>query len=220
MHMIRAILPIAIVAASVSAQRPARSPSILDVKEKTVRIRLMDALSALPISNNDVRVYSDNGIRCSMPPCPTNGMEWKGRTDAGGYLVVPRAMLQAATSITTRAHEGDLIRDAEKDVAEGWVADLVPRHLYGGDHLPPLPVKLVAAGSRKSIANAPVRIEFRTPSGKLNHVTLTTNKLGYVFVPYEAVAFTDRTFWLIAPGYQRTRIQVSAVERTAVLKPR
>ena len=47
-----------------------------------MHVRLLDAATAKPIANTDVELWSDNGIRCIKAPCPTDGKQWKGTSDA------------------------------------------------------------------------------------------------------------------------------------------
>jgi hypothetical protein len=54
-----------------SAAPDSRS-GILEVKGETVRVRLLDAFSGESISDSDVEVHSDNGVRCIQAPCPTD----------------------------------------------------------------------------------------------------------------------------------------------------
>jgi hypothetical protein len=93
--------------------------SIIDVQSATVSIRLLD-FSAIPIPNTAVEIYSDNGIVCRKAPCPTNSKQWSGRTDGNGFVTVPTNMLQAATSITTTAYGGDLVKDARRESGGTW----------------------------------------------------------------------------------------------------
>lgn len=178
----------------------------------------MDAASARPVVNTEVRVHSDNGIRCVSAPCPTNGKEWKRRTDARGYLIVPRAMLQRETSITTQSHTVDLVRDADRAPNQVWVVDVIPRDLADGEDLPSFAYHFVAAGSWSPIANTVVTIHIAAPAGNADHVDVRTNARGFVFIPYEVLAFADDEFWVTVPGYRRTRVAVSRVQQRVVLQ--
>jgi hypothetical protein len=103
------------------------TPSLLNVIGETVRVRLLDASSDRPLSNADVELWSDNGVRCIKAPCPTNGTQWTGRSDAAGDVVIPTSVLQPVTTIRTPTHEGDLIRDSEPADSGRWVAELSAR---------------------------------------------------------------------------------------------
>ncbi len=105
-------------ATPLAAQRAA--PPILRAGGQTVRVRLVDGSSARPLANAAVEIWSDNGIRCFRAPCPTNGTRWQGHADAAGVVVIPRAVLQASTSITTPGYEGDLVQDARQQRDNTW----------------------------------------------------------------------------------------------------
>jgi hypothetical protein len=101
-----------------------RGNSIRDARERQLRVRLVDARTMRPIAGSEVTVYSDNGTRCIAAPCPTNGKEWKGRTDAAGYVTIPRSAIQLATNISTRTHSADLIAKAKRSGRNGWVVEM------------------------------------------------------------------------------------------------
>ncbi len=96
-----------------------RRHSILQAGGGSVRVRLLDERSK-PLANAPVEVWSDNGIRCIRAPCPTNGRKWQGRTDAAGFVVVPRSELQASTTITAPGYAGDLIQGAQQGPDGTW----------------------------------------------------------------------------------------------------
>ncbi len=114
-----AVVALALLAATpLAAQRPA--PPILRARGETVRVRLLDGSSARPLANVPVEIWSDNGIRCFRAPCPTNGTRWQGHADAAGVVVIPRAVLQATTSITTPGYDGDLVQGARQGRDGTW----------------------------------------------------------------------------------------------------
>jgi len=202
-----------------SQERPAKDPSILDVSGKSVRVLLLDARTTSPIGGTEVRVYSDNGTRCVAAPCPTNGREWKGTTDAAGYVTIPRDAIQVTASITTPSHVGNLIQDTKRDAQRGWVTELIPTD--STQLLPPVPIKLVDAERRKALADTAVRIEFRTASGGRDHIELRTNALGYVFItrtPATDMLLDDAR--LSVAGFQPARFQESVQRQTLFLIPR
>jgi len=104
-----------------------RSNSILDAPERLLHVQLRDARTTRPIAGTEVTVYSDNGTRCVVAPCPTNGREWKGKTDASGYVTIPRSAIQFATSISTRTHSADLIAQAKRSGKGGWVVEMTTK---------------------------------------------------------------------------------------------
>jgi hypothetical protein len=94
------------------AQRPPGArPAILQVRDSTVRVRLLNP-AGRPLAGAPVEIWSDNGIRCIRAPCPTNGTSWHGRSDARGLVVIPTRVLQASTTLTTPGYEGDLVEGA------------------------------------------------------------------------------------------------------------
>ncbi len=205
-------LALLLVVSGACAQRPpAGRPSILQAQGDTLRVQLVDALSAEPLADAPVQVWSDNGVRCIRAPCPTGARSWSGRTDAGGWLRLPRTALQAASSVETPAHAGDLIEDSRL-AGDGWVAALFPADSTG---VGPRPVLLVD-GRDRPIANASVEIDY----GRVGKVTARTNALGYLLVPFAAVARAPDDTWVVAPGFRRTRLDFAWARRRTVLHRR
>jgi hypothetical protein len=120
-RIIRAALAAAfLLSLAVCAQQSSHArTSIIDVESAAVSIRLLDT-TGKPIPNTAVEIYSDNGIVCRKAPCPTNSKQWSGRTDGNGFVTVPTSMLQAATSITTPAYGGDLVKGARREPGGTW----------------------------------------------------------------------------------------------------
>ena len=195
-------------------------PSIRDAKEKELRVRLLDARTTRPIAGTGVTLFSDNGIRCEQAPCPTNGKEWKGRTDAAGYVTIPRTAIQFVTSISTPTHSGDLIEDARRAASGGWVLELIPTD--STQDLPPIPLKLIDATSRRALANTTVRIDFPTDDGRSDHVEMRTNSLGYLlidFTPSNARLFSDSSRLTVA-GFKPVHFEEIHRTQTLVMVPR
>jgi hypothetical protein len=170
------------------------------VKSETVRVKLLDEFSGEAILNSDVKVSSDNGIVCRRAPCPTNGKQWGGRSDAKGYVVIPTNILQQNTDISTPAHRGgkDLIGDSEQDRDGTWVVELIPNRTF--DSWPSsYRLKLIDAESNKPLINTRVKVslaEGKNFEGK-------TNSLGYIFFPVEKAGGDG---WVVVAGYKRTEI--------------
>lgn len=177
--------------------------SILQVKGETVRVKLLDAYSGGIISNSDVEVYSDNGVRCFRAPCPTNGKQWRGRSGADGYVVIPTDILQQSTSISTPAYRGgkDLIGGSELDMDGAWVVELIPNHTFDSSGLHLQHRKLVDAESNRPLINTQVRISFGAGE---NHEG-KTNSLGYIFFPHNKVDL-EKGDWVVVSGYRRMKI--------------
>jgi hypothetical protein len=191
------------------------APSILDVKADAVRVRLLDASTGRPIANADVKLRSDNGVRCIQPPCPTNVRQWTGRTDAAGGVIVPTRILQPVTTINASRYEGDLISDSEPGDSGRWEAELFARDTTGSSARP---IKLIDSRSHKAISNLPVRVEFRTDGGRRESFRAMTNPRGYVFVPFEIVARAGEQIWVVIPGYRRTHLDFAWARHRTVLQ--
>ena len=191
-----------------SAAPDSRS-GILEVKDETVRVRLLDAFSGESIPDSDVEVHSDSGVRCIQAPCPTNDKHWKGKADANGYVVIPTNILQQVTTITTPSHKDgkDLIRDSEKDADGVWVVELYPNHVSDPSGLGLRPIKLVDARSSKPLADISVRIAF----GETESIEGKTNSLGYIFLPFEKALPALENTWVTVPGYRRAKLDFGGV---------
>jgi hypothetical protein len=197
-------------------QSPDSQSSILEVKGETVRVKLLAAFSGEVISNSDVEVHSDNGIRCIRAPCPTNAKQWQGKSDANGYVVIPTNVLQPVTRIWTPAHKQgkDLVRDSEKDAAGAWVIELYPNHVSDSAGLGLRPIKLVDAQSDRPLSDTAVHIAF----GETDSFEGTTNSLGYIFIPFEKAVPALENTWVTASGYQKAKIDFAGVNYRAKLE--
>jgi hypothetical protein len=205
-------------AACAGAQQPSDTPpTILAVKGDSVHVTLLDATTARPLARAEMELYSDNGIRCIKAPCPTDGKNWKGTTDASGVLTFPRSYLNVTANLKSATYNGDLVADATPDANGGWTMELFPEET--GDP-GPHPLKLIDARSHKVVANATVRIEIRGASGRRDSVSATSNALGYVFVPFAVVAKGADSSWLVAPGYKEAHIDYAWMRRKMYLTPR
>lgn len=183
-------------------QTPDSQSSILQVKSETVRVKLLDEVSGEVISNSNVEVSSDNGIRCIRAPCDNNGKHWRGGSDADGYVVIPTNILQYVTYIWTPSHRKgkDLIGGSELDMDGAWVVELIPDRI--GDSWPSsYRLKLVDAESNSPLINTQVDVslaEGESFEGK-------TNSLGYIFFPVKKAIGRDG--WVVVSGYRRTKIE-------------
>src|SRR5690242_794428 len=81
-----------------SARPASSSPKV------PIRVQLFDVYSGLALANTIVEVTSDNGIQCSVPPCPTGGRTWSGQTDGSGVLMIPASAIQLDTYVKTKDH--------------------------------------------------------------------------------------------------------------------
>lgn len=97
-------------------------------KVGTINVKLLDAFSGQIISNTDVKIYSDNGIRCFTTPCNTEVQEWIGRSDNNGIISIPSKIINVVTTITATGYKSgrDLNKDSEKIDNENWSIELDP----------------------------------------------------------------------------------------------
>lgn len=201
--------------ASCLAQRSADSrPSIREAKGATVKVQLLDAFSGQVIANSAVEVSSDNGIRCETPPCPTDDKQWRGKSDAAGFTLIPTSVLQFETTIKTPAHHGNLVEDSEKAAGDFWLAELLPARLDGASELGLRPIKLIDAHSSRPLANLPVLIEF----GKTSNFKTQTNALGTLFIPFEKALPAFEDTWAVLAGYRRTHLDFAWARRKVKLE--
>lgn len=86
-----------------------------------LKLLVIDKATKKPLANKSVSIYSDNGIRCIQAPCPTNGKNWKGKTDKHGYLMIPDNIRQASMTIEIAGYEAnELNRSARKLGKNSW----------------------------------------------------------------------------------------------------
>jgi hypothetical protein len=172
-------------------------------------VKLLDAYTTEPIANSDVHVVSDNGIRCRAAPCPTETVTWSGRSDARGYVAIPRVLVNVNTSVATPFHNGELTDETPQDDDGDRVVELLPTSLDSGGPLDLglKPIKLVDRRSGKALASLRVRIDFRATDS----LQLTTNALGYVFVPGEKVLQALEGATVNAPGYRSRKLDFGGV---------
>jgi hypothetical protein len=204
-HSILVLLLVAGTVATTSARGAQRGPSILEARDNSLRITLVDAFSTERIAGMEVEIWSDNGIRCGQAPCSTNGRQWKGRADGAGILVIPKDVLQAVTSLRTAKHSADLIKDAEPDGRGGWVVELVPS--FEELELGPRAIKVMDRSTGRPIANQTARVDYRNMEGRQASWTASTNRLGWLFVPFEVAALAEEAGWLEVTGYRRMRFE-------------
>jgi hypothetical protein len=184
-------------------------PSILHVKQESVRMRLLNARSGAAIANADITLESDAGDRCIRAPCPSTSTDWTGRSDARGEVIVRTRALRATTIISSPTAWANLVERSEQNADGTWTVELDPgpdsstRFLYG--------LKLVDRRAGRPIANTGVRIEF--PSG--TSFEGQTNSLGYLFFPVAGPAYGG-DYGVAVSGYRRAEIPGGWREHYAV----
>ena len=204
------------VAACARAQKGSKDPdSILKSPGDSVHVRLLDAGTAKPIANTEVVLFSDNGIRCIKAPCPTDGKQWKGTSDADGRVTFPKSALNTTANIKTAAYDGDLVNDATPDSKGGWNIEMFSDQCAD---LCPHPIKLLDARTREPIANKSVLIEIRGTDAH-DVASVTSNSLGYVLVPFVIVAKGAESSWIVVEGYRDGKIDFAAARRKLKLTP-
>lgn|GEM_PF-7127311 len=91
-----------------------------------LNIKLLDSVSKRPITDTDVNIYSDNGIRCITVPCNTEGQEWNGKSDDNGVITIPVKLVNTVTTLTATGYGSgkDLTKDSQKKSNSDWVLEL------------------------------------------------------------------------------------------------
>jgi hypothetical protein len=174
---------------------------------ETRRLTLLDAFAVAPIADTDVIVTSGDAIRCISAPCPSDVVEWRGRTDAAGDLLVPARFVSATTDIGTRMHEQQSVPAAATPGAN--VLALVPRDVPSDDPLASglTPLKLVDSRTGRPIANARV-----TLAAGATRLEFRSNALGYVFFDEEMLFPPSEWPRVSVPGYRTGLLRSDTVE--------
>lgn len=192
--------------------------SILDAAGPIITVQLLNASTTLAVTHADVTVHTDSGIECATAPCPRNDRQWQGTSDAFGVIRLPKDILQRDSHIATAGLNGDLVEDSAPAANGRWAVELLP---LGPDETPAThPLKLIDARTGKPVTDSAVRIEFATYKGSNRSLELTSNALGYVFVPFDVIASAAGDTWLQVPGYRRTRADFAWVRRKTLLERR
>ncbi len=181
-------------------------------KSGTIKVKLVDALSGQTISDTNVKIYSDNGVRCIQAPCPTEGQEWTGKSDSDGIVVVPSGVINAVTNITATGYRAgrDLNADSEKITSNDWSIELDPD---SKDYILERRLKLIDAQTQKPVANIPMWIvrneNCRPPQCSDYGFTGTTNALGNVYYPIRSIGVQyQNTSWVVANGYKPAKYRL------------
>lgn len=191
-----------------------------------VRVRLFDVYSGLALANVEVKVTSDNGVQCELPPCPANGQTWSGRSDSAGVVIIPRSAMQVNTYVDTKDYRGARLGDEDQASSQTRDIELYPESLYSLENDWTRGYKLVDARTGKVLANIAVRIEFPNDDwpgrhGGISGLELKTNPLGYVFFsflrkpdpkPGETLPEAPLADWMtpeasvVVPGYGKAKL--------------
>lgn len=170
-------------------------PKVPLPKTGIIKVKLLDAFSGQTISNTDVRIYSDNGIRCVTTPCNTEGQEWTGKSDDGGVILIPSKMINTVTTITATGYKsgGDLDKDSEKiDTNNNWLIELDPDSKIDNFERR---LKLIDSQTRKPLSNTTLWItnnqNCRPPQCSDYGFTGTTNNQGNIY--YQVSSIKDNS---------------------------
>lgn len=99
--------------------------SLAKTPPKNLRILVIDKATNKPLKNKSVEIYSDNGIRCVKAPCPTNGIEWKGKTNKYGYLIIPNNIRQASMTLGIAGYDAKELNQSARKVSKNkWIISL------------------------------------------------------------------------------------------------
>jgi len=193
---------------------------LLDNRSREVK--LVDAFSGQPISNTDVRIYSDNGIRCITTPCNTEGQEWLGKSNDQGVILIPSKVINVVTGITATGYKSsrDLSRDAEKLSGNSWLIELDPDSKIDNSERR---VKLIDSQTQKPLANTTFWIvnnqSCRPPECKNYIFSGTTNSIGNSYYPISSIARDiDIISWIFVSGYKVAKFPTGWVNYKAILE--
>ncbi len=196
--------------------RPNPSPSSTS-QSGIVKIKLLDAYSGQAISNADVRIYSDNGIRCITAPCDAEGQEWTGVSDSGGVVFVPSDVINVATTVTAEGYTSgrDLNRDSENKDNDDWLLELDPNSKIDNFERR---LKLIDSQTQKPVSNTALWItnsqNCRPPQCSDYVFTGTTNNLGNIYYPTSSVKSNS---WVSVDNYKVVELPTGWVNFKVIL---
>lgn len=202
--------------ALITALRPQSSPSPSSQSD-ILKIKLLDAFSGEAISRVDVRIYSDNNIRCVTTPCDTEGQEWAGKSDAEGIIRVPTEIINRVTTITAEGYASgrDLTKDSEKIDNSNWILDLDPDSKIDNFERR---LKLIDSQTQKPVSNTTLWItssqNCRPPQCSDYVFTGTTNNLGNVYYQTSSVKSNS---WVSVDSYKVVELPIGWVNFKVIL---
>jgi len=188
------------------------------LKTGTIKAELLDAFSVQAISNTDVKISSDNGMRCFTTPCNTEGQEWTGRSDDDGIISIPSKVINAVTTITATGYKSgrDLNKDSEKIDNNNWLIELDPDNKIDNFERR---LKLIDPQTQKPLSNISLWItnsqNCQPPECSDYSFQGTTNKLGNVYYPISAVKDNS---WIFVNGYNSKEFPTGWVNYKVVLE--
>lgn len=186
---------------STSTNYPSQSPSN-NVSEKITKIKLLNASSGQIISNTDVRIYSDNGIRCITAPCNNERQEWTGKSNNEGIILVSPDITNVVTTITATGYKSgrDLSKHAEKIDNNNWLIELDPDNKIDNAERR---LKLIDSQTQKPLVNTTIWItnsqNCHPPQCSDYVFTGTTNSQGNIY--YKTSSIKDSS-WISVDNYK------------------
>ena len=185
-----------------------------------IKVKLLDAFSGKKISLTDVRIYSDNGIRCVTTPCNTEGQEWIGKSDIDGVILVPLKIINEVTTITATGYKSgrDLNKDSEKININNWSIELDPDSKIDNFERR---LKLIDSATGQALINTAVWIiksqNCVPPVLCTDYVfSGTTNVFGNVYYPLSSLGIGDR--WVFVNGHSPAKMPTGWINYKVILQ--
>ena len=175
-----------------------------------ISVKLLDAFSGQAISNADVRIYSDNGVRCVTTPCYTEGQEWTGKSDNEGIISIPSKVINEVMTITATGYKSgrDLNEDSEKIDNHNWIMELDPDSKIDNFERR---LKLIDSQTQEPLSNITLWIiinqDCRPPQCSDYEFTGVTNAQGNIYYPLSSVKKQDS--WIFVNDYKIVKFDKS-----------
>lgn len=187
-------------------------------KADTIEVKLIDAFSGQTISNTDVKIYSDNGIRCFTTPCNTEAQEWMGKSDNSGIISIPSRIINVVTTITATGYKSgrDLNKDSEKIDDDNWLIELDPDiKIDNFEHR----LKFIDSQTQKPLSNTTVWItnsqSCHPPQCSDYSFTGITNSQGNIY--YQVSSVKDNS-WVFVKNYKVVKFPVGSTNFKLILE--
>lgn len=187
-------------------------------KVDKINVKLLDAFSGQTISNTDVKIYSDNGIRCFTTPCNTEAQEWIGRSDDNGIVSIPSKIINVVTTITATGYKSgrDLNKDSEEIDNDNWSIELDPDIKIDNFERR---LKLIDSQTQKPLSNTTVWIinsqSCYPPQCFDYSFTGVTNSQGNIY--YQVSSVKDNS-WVFVNNYKAVKLPVGWTNFKVILE--
>ena len=186
-------------------------------KTDIIKVELLNAFSGQAISNTDVKIYSDNGIRCFTTPCNTEGQEWTGRSDSGGIISIPSKVINVVTTITATGYKSgrDLGKDSEKN-DNNWLIELDSDSKIDNFERR---LKFIDSQTQKPLSNTTLWItnnqNCRPPQCSDYCFTGITNDQGNIYYPISSI---KNNSWVFVNNYKVIKFRTGWVNFKVILE--